>query len=1315
MSIFHLVSFIWLLHVASFTLLILFSMDILKISSLNMNGGRAAQRRAVLGEIFKQKKLDVILLQETHSDRDNQIDWQLWWRGQHRLSHGTNLSAGVAVLFSPSLGVNILTHSEPVPGRFLIVRVEIRGFIFAIFNIYAPNISSERVALFKVFKEELASVAQGECIVVGGDWNCCTDTLDRIGQEPHQASSTLLRECLEEAHLQDVWRVKNPSIRQYTWVRMAGGGVSAARLDRIYLSAFFLNHVGNTRIHPVGFTDHHLITTELFLTNDKKDYRAFWHFNVKLLDDCTFCESFKYFWSYWQSQKEFYPSIVQWWEVGKAQIRVFAQTYSSSSTTTIKRTAEKLEREIEVLEEAIAQSPQHLGRAKSRLSSFLQDQSKGALVRGRFLSAKDMDAPTKFFFGLGSPTGQRSAMVALQKPDGTMTSDPATMREEVATFYTALYRAEDCNATAVAELLEDLPRLSPADKKALDSTIALQELTTAVNSLASGKSPGLDGLPAEFFKHFWILLGDDLLDVFNECFTSGALPASCRRAVVSLLPKKGDLTLLKNWRPVSLLCTDYKILSKVLANRLKVFMDEIIGLDQSYCVPGRSILDNLFLIRDLFDLSGMYDFNIGVISIDQEKAFDRVDHYFLFAALRAFGLGEHFLHWIALLYNNVGCVVKVKGGLTRPVPVRRGIRQGCPISGQLYSLAIEPLLAWLRKKVRGLSLPGLLNSRPLVVSAYADDVSVFLKDNEDILALKQGLQLFAEASSAKVNWSKSEACLIGQWSAKDTPVLPAGLKWSTGGLKVLGVYLGKEDWVSRNWEGVLDKVRAKLFSWKWLLPQLSYRGRVLVINNLVAGSLWHRLKVLVPPTGLLEQIQRILVDFFWSGRHWKKDAVLHLPVSEGGQGLIDITSKVAGFRLQAAKRFLYGTSVVWTDLARTILLKAGRLGLDKALFLMHLPAHGFIELPPFYNAILIAWRTLKVFRTTDPQPGRWIFEEPLFNNTFLAADTFSSTTLQRQLVQAGITKLGHIASLSTEELANRIGVKSRRFLNGIIRRMWACLAKPLQTFAQNRANIDCWSREMEYTFPCLSVGPAVLEPVTTAGSLFQLRPPAVTKLSIAQGKQLYTLCTFTKHNDTFSRMPESKWKDLCNPDSSPNDGWRVLYKPPIEKRMADIQWRIIHGIVATNKYRAHFDPSTGEGCPFCPLPETLEHFVLTCPRLEQLFDLVKHLVKGLGEQFTTPLFIFGPKYTPKKKPVSVLTNFIFGNAKMAIWRSRKNKLVGTGCTDPVLCFRGLLSARLRVEYAYYRLINDLDAFVAMWGINDVLCCINRNGSLVLKV
>ena len=92
-----------------------------------------------MSEVVKQKNVDVIFLQETHSDSLNETDWGIWWGGQYALSHGSNLSAGVAVLFSPSLNVNILSRTEIVAGRVLMVKAEIESFNFTFINMYAPN------------------------------------------------------------------------------------------------------------------------------------------------------------------------------------------------------------------------------------------------------------------------------------------------------------------------------------------------------------------------------------------------------------------------------------------------------------------------------------------------------------------------------------------------------------------------------------------------------------------------------------------------------------------------------------------------------------------------------------------------------------------------------------------------------------------------------------------------------------------------------------------------------------------------------------------------------------------------------------------------------------------------------------------------------------------------------------------------------------------------------------------------------------------------------------------------------------------------
>ncbi len=278
-------------------------------------------------------------------------------------------------------------------------------------------------------------------------------------------------------------------------------------------------------------------------------------------------------------------------------------------------------------------------------------------------------------------------------------SNPVAIRRRAIGFYEKLYRSElrsdDINESV---FFKDLPKVSDEANAGISGALNLGELHKAVQSMESGRVPGIDGIPVDFYKCFWEVIGEDLLEVLNGSLDEGLLPLSCRRAVLTLLPKKVDLTDIKNWRPVSLLCSDYKILSKSLANRLSKTMNEAIHPDQTYCVPKRSIFDNISLIRDIYDVSKLLNSDIGMISLDQEKAFDRVEHTYLWETLKAFGFSQSFINKIKVLYRDVESILKINGGLCTPFSVFRGVRQGCPLSGMLYSLAIEPLLRTIKKE-----------------------------------------------------------------------------------------------------------------------------------------------------------------------------------------------------------------------------------------------------------------------------------------------------------------------------------------------------------------------------------------------------------------------------------------------------------------------------------------------------------------------------------------------------------------------------------------------------------------------------------------
>lgn len=158
------------------------------------------------------------------------------WEGSYSLSHGTNLSAGVAILFSPYLNVDILSSVELEKGRLLVVKTKIDEYNFIFVNIYAPNRSADRIILFKRLNEYLRNVNADDFLIVGGDWNSTVDfTLDRNNTEPDFVSPALLKNVIFQNNLLDVWRERNLNVKKYTWVKISQGRISAARLDRFYV------------------------------------------------------------------------------------------------------------------------------------------------------------------------------------------------------------------------------------------------------------------------------------------------------------------------------------------------------------------------------------------------------------------------------------------------------------------------------------------------------------------------------------------------------------------------------------------------------------------------------------------------------------------------------------------------------------------------------------------------------------------------------------------------------------------------------------------------------------------------------------------------------------------------------------------------------------------------------------------------------------------------------------------------------------------------------------------------------------------------
>ena len=209
-------------------------------------------------------------------------------------------------------------------------------------------------------------------------------------------------------------------------------------------------------------------------------------------------------------------------------------------------------------------------------------------------------------------------------------------------------------------------KISKEHFKLCEAEIYLDEIIKAINSQKNNKSPGNDGLTAEFYKQLLNELAPILLEVYNSWNRFGIIGASSRTGIISVIYKKGDKKDIANYRPISLLNLDYKIYTTILKNRMQQTLNNIIGENQTAAIKHRTILHTLSTIRDIIDISNKLNKNLSVISLDFLKAFDRLDLNFIFLALRQFGYGQKFIQMIKVCYNDIQSKIKINGLLSDP-------------------------------------------------------------------------------------------------------------------------------------------------------------------------------------------------------------------------------------------------------------------------------------------------------------------------------------------------------------------------------------------------------------------------------------------------------------------------------------------------------------------------------------------------------------------------------------------------------------------------------------------------------------------------
>ena len=453
-------------------------------------------------------------------------------------------------------------------GRYVSMLIKEDVVTIALMVIYAPNKDSPY--FFERIFEQMLS--KSDKIVVVGDFNVVMNPeLDRKSSDSSQLSNAAQRvqEIMAENKLEDIWRVRNPEDRRYSWYR--GSTVNALQCSRLDFAIISqgLSHFVHDTFYLRGVKSDH----SAFFIGIETEYHdrgvGFWKFNTTYLADPVFI----------QEMNQTLDSIVtetvgmdpsERWECIKIDIAKKAKEYAKRKCSADRLIESQLHEKILEYEsrlDSLTDEDLHiLNNTKIDMDEIIDKKTRGIMFRSKAKWAVEGEKNTKYFMNLEKSNYQAKTCYALFRGN-EIVRNPQEVLNMQRDFYQSLYTADE----NVVFSLENQVEITVPDGLAARSleNFSLEELSVAVKSMKNNSCPGSDGLPIEIYKVFWAKLRQPMHDMIRDSFDKQLLQPSLRHGIVNVIPKGNkDTRFLKNLRPITLLNSDYKVLEKMVANRM---------------------------------------------------------------------------------------------------------------------------------------------------------------------------------------------------------------------------------------------------------------------------------------------------------------------------------------------------------------------------------------------------------------------------------------------------------------------------------------------------------------------------------------------------------------------------------------------------------------------------------------------------------------------------------------------------------------------------------------------------------------------------
>ena len=1150
------------------------------LDSVVWNCGGLTTSSSTFKAMFFEKNFgtnfDIAVLLETHH-RDKAALPQEFLRYEknytliHSPAPDNEPYSGIVCLVSNTYNICETTHL--IPGRLFNVKLEnktdkTKFNLTAVYLHTNNNLNKTRAENFVQLLRERNK--QKERNIILGDFNFIDHHQDKAnGLNPtDKMMCSFWIPFLAELDMVDPFREQYP--KKKNWSFIGTGKAKNSRIDRVYVNSEDISNVTQLKYQPTPFGGHRIL--KFTIKGPIEHGKSYYKMNTSILKESKHKELIENLVKEINEHESNDP--IHKWQLFTALAKSRSITYSKIRAKVRNSVKMRLQKELIRMENdpgALENeySLEYYNYIKRRLKKLELEEIEGYTKRLKLLAPYDKAEPKiAFYADMERKKASKDVIGQLgEVRDGPVYTARTKIMEITTDFYKKLYTPDKVNSATQEKLLKLINKKFSKEQKAiLDARLKDEEVEDAVYQLNKDRSPGLDGLPAEFYQEYWYLI-KPLYLAFIRAIKSSLIPKAKNTSVIKLIYKnKGEIVLLENYRPISLINVDIKILCKTLANRLIPILPSIIHTSQT-AVYGRRIDHTVHLIRDLIDLANKEDDTAAFIFLDQEKAFDRVNHNFLFKVMKSFGIGDSFINWIKLLYSNASAVINVNGFLTNPIPLNRGVRQGCPLSSPLYVMVIEVLALQLRSNP---NIVGFQIEQEKFVSAhYMDDSTIIIKQNRCFKEVIKELSDYEEASGAKVNYQKTKGLWTGSWKGRRTT--PLGIEWTSKNVRNLGVYFGNDDPSAKTFSDITPKVSKRLHYWKTF--KLSPIGKARTTEIFIASTLVYAIKFYKIPDETAKKAQNEIRDFvnfpqktntieqkeMWRLRHNGGIKLPNLMVKSKISKVKWLIELVSSPEMKAHlclfKRLI---GVQKGDISGRDLLF-----LPRSYILRHLKTES-----AFYMEALTAISELNITKGV-PNVAQWDKEHLFYNSLFsLKTNPDQTISINRYFEDRNLFTFGQFLDEKTKQ-----------------------------------------ARDQQYDRRAVALCDQVaLKVPVNKDDLLVLNNGEEIKFNFVTHKQLY--------EDTISRLPgyhhsQIKWRDALQDLIVWDDVWYTVHNYLNTYKTTSLIWQQIHLNFYTqysyNKWHKVENP-----CPLCgQIPKDIFHLILHCTTVVKIWQDIEPLLLKL--------------------------------------------------------------------------------------------------------